>query len=146
MSDDYATDDWLQAIFGEYYDPCPLYGLEAGKDGLSSEDSWNYADYDGVFINPPYSKPKPWVKKAIDLHKANQTCIKWTEQDCDCFRCRAWPLSGDLIVLLLKHDSSTEAYRMLHEAGAHFLLINGRLRYKTNRPANFPSMLAVLSI
>lgn len=144
-------------MFPNYYDPCPLYGLEEGKDGLADEDTWIFADYDGVFINPPYSAPRAWVEKAISVNKKMLNCEKenvenWSRYDsiedidCDCINCREWDLSGDNIVLLLKHDSSTEAYRLLHEAGAYFILINRRLKYQTNRPAAFPSMLAVLSV
>jgi len=72
-----------------------------------------------VFINPPYSNPLPWVVKAI--HHSNT------------------------VALLLKHDSSTRWFKLLHEAGAHFLLVNGRLSHQTGRPASFPSVLAILS-
>jgi len=55
------------------------------------------------------------------------------------------------IVFLLKHDSSTEWYRLLHEAGARFLMFNGRLSFggeytkNSKSVAPFPSLLAVLS-
>ncbi len=75
-----------------------------------------------TFVNPPYSNPLPWVEKAI-LERER----------------------GNTVVLLLKHDSSTKWFRLLHEAGAHFLLVSGRLKYQTGKPANFPSVLAVLS-
>ena len=53
---------------------------------------------------------------------------------------------GKIIVLLLKHDSSTEWYRLLHENGAPFVAFIGRLRFSdsSNSPP-FPSVLAILS-
>lgn len=126
--DNYQTDQWILDLFPNFYDPCPLFGYNSshlvGYDGLTT--TWDYADYDGVFVNPPYSNPKPWVEKAIQEHSAIST------------------YSAGMIVLLLKHDSSTEWYRLLHEAGAKFLLINGRLKHQTGSSAAFPSLLAVL--
>ena len=117
MSDDYATDAWLLQIFNDWFDPCELHSLETRPefDGLIAD--W----HDPTFVNPPYSDPKPWVQKAI--RESNY---------------------GIRVVMLLKHDSSTEWYRLLHEAGAHFLMINGRMKHGTGKSANFPSVLVVL--
>ena len=41
-------------------------------------------------------------------------------------------------------DTSTKWFKELQEAGAHFLWINGRLKHNTGKPANFPSMIAIL--
>ena len=76
----------------------------------------------GVFVNPPYSNPSAWVMKAIEEAR-----------------------NGLPVVLLLKHDSSTEWFRLLHEAGARFIMINKRLKHRTGRSAAFPSVLAVLN-
>ena len=126
-TDKYETDKWLQSIFHyhHWYDPCPIdWCSELDPDGLTV--NWTAIctvhHYIGVFVNPPYSNPLPWVKKAIEEWKNNTT-----------------------IVLLLKHDSSTEWYRLLHEAGANMLMVNKRLKYCTNRGAAFPSVLFVLS-
>jgi len=115
-SDDYETDLWLLEMFEGWFDPCPLGALETPFDGL--ECQWE----DQTFVNPPYSNPLPWVTKAI---KQNQAF-------------------GYRIVILLKHDSSTEWFRRLHEAGARFLMINGRLKFRQAASAPFASMLAVL--
>jgi len=123
MSDDWETPDWIMNIFRHYHDPCPTGAIDYAPDSLHG--TWNIPLGGGIFINPPYSQPKPWVEKAI--------------------RTRAhFPVT---IVMLLKHDSSTQWYKLLHEAGAHFLLFSGRLTYKgkNSRPCAFPSMLAVLS-
>ena len=117
-SDKYETDSWIRAMFPSdiWFDPCPIDWVESDPCGLMI--SW----WTPTFVNPPYSNPLPWVMKAID---ANQ-------------------LDGHTVVLLLKHDSSTKWYRLLHEAGAKILLINERLKYGTKTGAAFPSMLAVL--
>ena len=139
-SDDYKTDQWLLDLFPNFYDPCPYLGIKNGVDIDGLKTSWNYADYDGVFVNPPYSNPKPWVEKAIlEQHIAIKVANCDVEPD-DWFEGSALT-----IVLLLKHDTSTEWYRLLHQAGAKFLLVNGRLKHQTGKSCAFPSVLAVLS-
>lgn len=128
MGDNYETDSWIQAMFpispsyaecGQdpalWFDPCPL-DPNWTRNGL--ECAW----LNRTFVNPPYSNPMPWIKKGIYL---NET-------------------AGINVVFLLKHDSSTRWFALLQEAGAKFLMINGRLKYNTGRSANFPSVLAVL--
>jgi len=124
MSDDWATPEWLMGLFEGWYDPCPL---RADFDGLAiGEWDSNYRQHEpnGIYINPPYSNPLPWVRKAIETnHKY-----------------------GTKIVMLLKHDSSTRWFSELKEAGARFLMIEGRLKYGDAKTgAAFPSILAVLS-
>ena len=116
-NDHYQTDMWLMRLFTTYFDPCPLH---ADFDGLKVP--WSQF-HDQIFVNPPYSNPLPWVKKTIEEYQANPCTI----------------------VMLLRHDSSTEWWRLLHEAGAHVLCVVGRLKYQTNNPAPFPSVLVVLS-
>ena len=127
-SDKYETDKWIRAMFPKkhWFDPCPInWDPATDKDGL--ETDWHYyvrlADnqYQGAFVNPPYSDPLPWVKKAI-IQSKNMT-----------------------VIMLLKHDSSTEWFRLLHEAGARFVMTNKRLKHRTGRSASFPSVLAVLT-
>jgi choline dehydrogenase-like flavoprotein len=117
--DSHPTDKWIQNIFLGWFDPCPLnydYNPISHTDGLKID--WRFH----TFVNPPYSDPLPWVRKAI------------REQ-----------AKGNTVVLLLKHDSSTKWYSLLHEAGANFMMINGRLKYGNTKTAAFPSMLAVLT-
>jgi hypothetical protein len=117
MNDNYATDGQIKAVFDGWFDPCTLSNDEELRsfDGIGS--TWK----DKTFVNPPYSKPLPWVKQAI-----------------------AEARKGKTVVLLLKMDTSTKWFRLLQEAGATFLWVNGRLRFNTGKPANFPSMLAIL--
>jgi len=115
MNDNYATDDWIMELFGDWFDPCPL-NPNPVKDGLNI--SWE----DKTFVNPPYSNPLVWVDKAIEENKKGKT-----------------------IVILLRMDTSTEWFKRLQEAKAKFLWINKRLKYNTGKPANFPSMLVILN-
>ena len=116
-SDDYRTDTWVQGMFENWFDPCPFGMREEGLfDGLLL--NWPHR----TFVNPPYSNPKPWVQKAIEVNAQE----------------------GHTIALLLKHDSSTQWYRLLHQAGAHFLLVNGRLKHQTGTGAAFPSVIVIL--
>lgn len=119
--DNYPTDSWILDLFEGWLDPCPLDPLFK-EDGLECVWGLQVPFGKGVFVNPPYSDPLPWVEKAIQENKANNITI----------------------VMLLKHDSSTKWYRLLHEAGAHFLMFQGRLKHGTGRSAPFPSVLVVL--
>lgn len=122
--DNYKTDDWILAMLGRnYYDPCPL-NENPTIDGLDLDWNQEAFCYNNIFINPPYSSPKAWVIKAIETSRAPENSVA--------------------VILLLKHDSSTEWYRLLHEAGARFLLINGRLKHQTGKSAAFPSVLCIL--
>lgn len=114
-SDQFPTDFWIMTVFEDWFDPCPL-NKNPQVDGLNID--WK----DKTFVNPPYSNPKSWVIKAIQEYK-----------------------NGKRIVMLLKHDSSTQWYRLLHEAGAHFLLISERLKHNTGKTSNFPSVLVFLT-
>lgn len=115
-NDEYATPSWIkEGMFAGWFDPCPQTKGLVNFDGLTSD--W----MDKTFVNPPYSKPMPWVEKAIAENKKGKT-----------------------IALLVKHDSSTKWYDKLHEAGAHFLLINERLHFNNGGAAPFTSVLIIL--
>lgn len=115
-TDDYPTDEWIKVLFEGWFDPCEISNGELRTfDGLGS--SWK----DKTFVNPPYSKPLPWIQQAIKEHQKGKT-----------------------IALLLKVDTSTKWFSELQNAGAKFLWVNGRLKYKTGKPAPFPSMIAIL--
>ncbi len=117
-NDEYATPDWIKnGLFADYFDPCPMTKGLVNFDGLTCD--WK----DKTFVNPPYSKPLPWVEKAIIEAKKGKT-----------------------VVLLVKHDSSTVWYAKLCEAGAHFLPILGRLHFNNGGAAPFASVLAVLCL
>tara|TARA_R110000751_G_scaffold110291_1_gene207801 strand:+ start:301 stop:663 length:363 start_codon:yes stop_codon:yes gene_type:complete len=117
-SDNYESDLWILNLFKNYYDPCPYYS----DLDLLNED-WSKHSFTGVYINPPYSNVTPWIKKAIET-KNNHPRLN--------------------VVMLLKHDTSTKWFSMLHEHGAKFLMIQGRLKFQTKKAAPFPSVLVVL--
>ena len=114
-NDNYVTDDSILQLFKDWFDPCPLND-NPNIDGLKLD--WK----DKTYVNPPYSKPLPWVLKAIEENKKDK-----------------------LIVMLLRMDTSTRWFKELQEAGAKFLWINSRLRFGTGKPAPFPSMLVILN-
>ena len=118
-NDNYKTDEWIREIFDldNWFDPCPLRRTY-GVDGLKIQ--WGQR----TFCNPPYSNPLPWVKKAIAEINSN---------------------NSHMVVMLLRMDTSTEWFKLLQNAGAKFLWINGRLKFNTGKPANFPSMLVILN-
>jgi hypothetical protein len=118
-SDNYRTDEWILDLFQDWFDPCPF---NPNFDPIKHVDGLKIEWEDRTFVNPPYSNPLPWVKKAIKEHDKGKT-----------------------IVMLLKHDSSTRWYQLLHMQGSQFLMFNRRLKYQTGRSANFPSVLAILS-
>jgi len=115
MNNNYATDEYILDMFDGWFDPCPL-DKNPKIDGLQIE--WK----DKTFVNPPYSEPLRWVRKAI---KEN--------------------MDRKLIVMLLRMDTSTRWFKELQEAGAKFLWFSGRLQFNTGKSANFPSMLVVLT-
>ena len=115
MNDNYATDKKIMDLFDDWFDPCPL-NENPSFNGLNI--NWKNKTY----VNPPYSKPRPWIIKAIEENKKGKT-----------------------IVMLLRMDTSTKWFKNLQEAGATFLWINGRLKFRTGKPANFPSMIAILT-
>jgi hypothetical protein len=120
-TDCYSSDEWILKMFEGYFDPCPLND-NPEIDALKID--WK----DKTFVNPPYSHPLPFVRKAIEESR-----------------------KGKLIVMLLKMDTSTNWFKELKEADAEFLWINGRLHYnglhhtyKGNVPLSFPSMFVIL--
>lgn len=116
-NDECATPNWIkEGMFSGWYDPCPLSQGLVERDGLNSD--WPSTK---VFINPPYSKPLPWIERAIIESK-----------------------KGKIVALLVKHDSSTQWWAKLHEAGGHFLPIMGRINFYGGKPAPFPSVLVIL--
>lgn len=108
MTDNYKTPEWLKLPF---FDPCPL---NPEFNGLEIEwEEWN-------FVNPPYSNPLIWVKKAIEESK-----------------------KGKHVILLLKNDCSTKWYRLLQENNAHFFYCNERVKFNGS-PPTFSSILVIL--
>ena len=110
------TDDWKtpSSLYNKmmslnYFDPCPY---QSTFDGLTIE--WRNKNY----VNPPYSKLKVWIIKAIEEAK-----------------------KGKEIILLIPARTDTQAFKLLYDYGSHFVFITGRLKYSDKNTAPFPSML-----
>src|SRR3990167_9683408 len=66
VSDSSKSPAWLLDLFKNYFDPCPL---NPSVDGLNVPwKSYNY-------VNPPYSKKVPWIKKAIEEMRKGHTTV-----------------------------------------------------------------------
>jgi len=126
-SDSFHTDIWIKDMFPTAFDPCPFNPEwdETNYDGLV--DEWDY-ESGIIFVNPPYSNPLPWVERCLaELFRARMECRKL------------------VIILLVKHDSSTKWYARIHEYGSKFLMIGERLKYGQKRGAAFPSLMVVMN-
>jgi hypothetical protein len=113
-SDSWATPEELYADLDKEFhfddDPCPLNG----DGGLGRE--WGKS----VFMNPPYSNPTPWVKKAYEES-----------------------LKGKLIVGLLRGDTSTKWFHDLVLPYAEIRFVKGRLHFNNSGCAPFASIIAI---
>ena len=97
------------------FDPCPLHG-EKLFDGLKIP--WKSRNY----VNPPYSDSDPWVEKAIEETK-----------------------KGNLVVMLLKADTSTKRFHdLILPNASEIRFVRGRLKFPPyGKPAPFASMIVV---
>ncbi len=108
-SDNWATPKVMYEFYikNNYFDPCPL---NSDFDGLDIE--WKEKN----FVNPPYSKIKQFVDKAIGEHK-----------------------KGKEIILLIPARTDTKYFRKLVEYGCNIVFITGRLHFNNSNSAPFPS-------
>ena len=115
-SDDWATPAELYgSLDAEFHfndDPCPLGGV-ALEDGLSRP--WGKS----VFMNPPYSKPGPWVERAYGMSQ-----------------------QGSTVVGLLRGDTSTRWFHDWVLPYAEIRFVRGRIKFN-GLPAPFASIIAV---
>ena len=114
------TDDWRtpSKIYKKfmnlgYFDPCPY---KSSFDGLVIE--WKERN----FVNPPYSKLKEWVNKAIEENK-----------------------KGKEVILLIPARTDTKTFRTIWEYGADIHFITGRLKFNDANSAPFPSLAIQLT-
>ena len=112
-NDNWQTPDWLMKHFKNHFDPCPA---NADFDGLNVD--WK----DPCYVNPPYSTPGKWIKKAIEESK-----------------------KGINVVMLLRVDPSTRWYRFLIEEDVYIAFFNRRIKFKSAKASpNFASMLVFI--
>ncbi len=117
--DSCETPKWLyDELDKEFHfndDPCPV----DGNGGLDRE--WG----NSTFMNPPYSTPLPWCRKAVEEMK-----------------------KGKLIVGLLRGDTSTKWFHNYVLPYAELRFLKGRLRFSYKgqllpSPAPFASIIAI---
>lgn len=107
--------DALDMEFHFTDDPCPLYGSGEAGNGLTRP--WGTV----VFMNPPYSKPSPWCKKAYEES-----------------------LKGSTVVGLLRGDTSTAWFHDWVLGKAELRFIRGRIKFGGSKTAPpFASILAI---
>jgi len=90
-----------------YFDPCPYMSV---FDGLEIE--WGEKN----FVNPPYSKIKEFVDKAIEEHKNHRE-----------------------VVLLIPARTDTQYFKKLVNYGCDITFVTGRLHFNNSNSAPFPS-------
>lgn len=114
-SDNWATPKIMYEFYirNNYFDPCPL---NSQFDGLEIE--WGEKN----FVNPPYSKIREFVDKAIIEHKKNKK-----------------------VVLLIPARTDTKYFRKLVDYGCNIVFITGRLHFNESNSAPFPSCLIYLT-
>lgn len=118
-SDSWATPkrvyDELDKEFHFNFDPCPLND-NPEVNGLLIE--WGTS----TFMNPPYSNPTPWVKKAYEQS-----------------------LKGKLVVGLLRGDTSTKWFHEWCLGKAEIRFVKGRICFN-GKPAPFSSIIAIWGV
>ena len=100
----------LDAEFHFDDDPCPIGGV----GGLDRQ--WGKS----VFVNPPYSNPLPWCRKAYEESQR-----------------------GSVVVGLLRGDTSTRWFHEWVLGKAEIRFLPGRLHFEGKGPAPFPSIIAI---
>jgi len=126
-SDEWSTPqfvyDWLNAIYTFTLDPCAteenhkcdkFYTIET--DGL--KQSWSN---ETVFVNPPYSDIKNWVKKA------NDECIY---------------NSAHVVLLIPSRTDTSYWHDFIMPSAKHIYFLRGRLKFgDSTNSAPFPSCI-----
>lgn len=113
-SDHWKTPKDLYHLFIDqgFVDPCPLY---CETDNLNKD----FGEVN-LFINPPYSDIRSWVKFAIKHHQKYKTKI----------------------VLLVPARTDTKWFHELLDYGIYITFIKGRLKFGDEKnSAPFPSLL-----
>lgn len=113
-SDHWAT-PWplvrgLEAEFGAFdLDPCCLPDTAKAPKFFTPEDDGLSKPWHGrVFLNPPYSKPAPWLEKAIHETTAG---------------------NAELVVALIPVSSDTRWFHRLVKGRAEIRFIQGRVKF-----------------
>jgi len=124
----------LHSAIGGLFDLDPCSGAEptpiattrftAEENGLAQD----WSGYDTVYVNPPYSNLKEWMKKVT--REANRN-----ESD-----------APSLVMVLLPGNTSTQWFHRYAANGDYLTLIEGRLTFHgTKKNAPFASILTVFA-
>lgn len=127
-SDEWTTPqvlfDELNIEFNFTLDPCSTDDNHKTLNYYTIKDNGLLKDWSGnrVFVNPPYSNIKEWVKKSFyEGHKDNT-----------------------LVVLLIPSRTDTKYFHDYILNRAEIRFIKGRLKFgNSNTSAPFPSMLVI---
>ena len=122
--------DSLNAEFNFDDDPCPLNG-ELLQDGLSRP--WGMVS----FLNPPYSNPAPWCKKAYEESLQGKTIVGLLRGDTSTKWFHEWVLGP--VFCELEAQGITD----WSKAYAKLRFIKGRLNFGGVGPAPFASIIAI---
>lgn len=127
----WTTDEWstppeiiagIEAKYGPIdLDPCCRPETAKGKYFFTKEDDGLLGEWFGfVFVNPPYSKPRPWIEKALAEVQRDPTIR---------------------VLLLLPADISTGWFHDLVLPYADIEFVRGRIRFHTWRgiPGGMPT-------
>lgn len=120
QSVDWATPEWLYKELDQEFkfdfDPCPLYGLEAGLNGLDVD--WGSSTY----CNPPYGRTiGQWTEKAVKEAGGGKT-----------------------VVMLIPSRTDTKWWHRDIMTADEIRFIKGRLKFGgATTGAPFPSALAI---
>jgi phage N-6-adenine-methyltransferase len=112
MSDEWYTPDYLFRTLSDLYGPFTM-DVCATPDSARAPRFFTQADdglaqlWEGVcWCAPPYSKPRPWVEKAI-VSTTGYRHDEYHDQD-------GWGYTGaaERVVMLVKNDPSTSWYQL----------------------------------
>lgn len=141
---EWYTPDWLLNYLyianGERpfdVDPCsPVKGdaapVWAKTHYTESDDGLSLPWYGRVFLNPPYNKIEPWLKKAADVVWCRHMTLAPTKESAS----RDEPLC-ETVIALIPARTHTRYWRKYVANHARVLFINGKLTFRRVRDGSF---------
>jgi phage N-6-adenine-methyltransferase len=130
LTPEYSTPEWLyQRLHNEFHftlDPCATIENYKCKRYFTKTDDGLKQKWSGrVFMNPPYGREIYfWIKKAYESVVNN---------DCQ------------LVVCLIPSRTDTKWWHEYCMKSKDIRFIKGRVRFRNNKPAPFPSCIVVFS-
>jgi len=130
LSPEYSTPEWLyKELDNEFHftlDPCATIENHKCKIYFTIIDNGLVQKWTGrVFMNPPYGRAiYSWIQKAFESVINN---------DCE------------LVVCLIPSRTDTRWFHDFCMKSKDIRFIKGRIRFRNNRPAPYPSCIVVFS-